>query len=674
MRLHLLLHHDEFLGFGEISVGSVPLRSAQTPVRVRISTPLGIEYSRFTLRALEGDSSEMRLRLTAHGQQNLHTELCDDYESDLLVPQVAGAPIEDELTWILRPARAEIGGETFAGFSYALEFASDARQIYRFTIEATWELGGDIAGVCHLHQAQCSPPLYRGARDTAFTTSVQKSLRGEGIENHSMQMNPRHGALQIFDYQYSPRGVLLGWWPRAQHIRSLIQKNRGETVLFVIDEQHVDYSSHVQSAPKEILFAPVKNELKARDLWKVAKDRAQQNWRAQWKIVASPIWTEAMLDMNALGNAPGAVCRWNGREIAPHEALRVFADEWLPQIEARGLEAAGFASFSQSDITEMGAACKRDSGIHGDLFVSSICNVWRYVPADYWGGMKAWKYFADAARERGIKVGVWVGSHISRNAPILREKPEWFNNGRTGKPNLGGYSSAMGATVNWNSGFRQWILEDLQRWRDEGGLDYAFLDSWSNLAALPLHYNADFSNNLDGLAHFISELQSLGFEHICAEGTAPFGVPHFGIGTHPTGAEGQNSLSWWNGKEDLADGLHPYILGFQEKSAQQARNACFRFMANRAIFTFEQLPDAQMDALYRVWPQVRAHMKGRETLPDGKGVLWRAEKKRVLFSYDAFEFEGGASVEQIYPVRKSLGDCAFRAEPMAIYKWEDEGE
>jgi hypothetical protein len=309
--------------------------------------------------------------------------------------------------------------------------------------------------------------------------------------------------------------------------------------------------------------------------------------------------------------------------------------------------------------------------------------------------MAAWKYFTEHAHALGLKVGTWMGNQMSRNAPILREHPEWFSIGRTGKSNLGGYTSMLGSAADWNSGFRQWVVDDLKQWRDEGGLDYLFIDSWGNLGLLPIHFSHNFTNNLDGIARLIADLQQAGFEYIQNESVGPFCIPRFGVGTHQTQAEGQNSLYWWLGNEDLADGLNICMRHLPGQSEEEAHAFHFRLLANYSLFSLQswtdetpkELADKEEDVpfwtgtagqsepahrypLLSIWPQVRDFMHGhrRTTLPEGQGVLWTGGACSVLWSYRPFSFAtAGRTVEQVYPVQRTMAPGDLQTDGLAVY-------
>ena len=55
---------------------------------------------------------------------------------------------------------------------------------------------------------------------------------------------------------------------------------------------------------------------------------------------------------------------------------------------------------------------------------------------------------------------------------------------------MGGYDDLIMAVVNWNSGARDWILEDLVAWKRQYGLDFIFFDSLGNLGLKTRNYAA----------------------------------------------------------------------------------------------------------------------------------------------------------------------------------------
>ena len=147
----------------------------------------------------------------------------------------------------------------------------------------------------------------------------------------------------------------------------------------------------------------------------------------------------------------------------------------------------------------------------------------------------------------------------------------------------------------------------------------------------------------------------------------PFCPPRFGLGTHQTLAEGQNSIFWWFGNEDMADGTNPGICLFENMTEDQMHAQHFKFLANYSLFTLS----AWHDRLRALWPEVRDSMfeKRRRPLPDGQGVFWTGGPRDVLWAYKGFRFAppAGKPVEQIYPVRRRMGAGPFNAEPLSVY-------
>jgi hypothetical protein len=200
---------------------------------------------------------------------------------------------------------------------------------------------------------------------------------------------------------------------------------------------------------------------------------------------------------------------------------------------------------------------------------------------------------------------------------------------------------------------------------------------------------------LEGAACFVAELQRAGFEYIQNEGMGPFCPPRIGLGTTQTRAEGQNSIYWWFGNEDIADGMSPMIFRFEGLDDDDAHARHFRFFANYSLLAFQtwaepppreviaqlgmnetwagtsgvRLPD-YYHQLMALWPAVRdfMHLKRRLTLPDGQGVFWTGGRRSVLWSYKAFPFPlNGLNAEQLYPKKKTCTNSKLMTEPLGIY-------
>ncbi len=662
----------EFLGLGRVSIGNAMLRAATVPLRPLIQTPDGIRYDAFRLDAVRRNGDEVVLVTTAFGRQTMFGQYRDEYDSLLAWPRVEGGPFRDILAWRLRPETLTLDDTTYRGFSYALRFRSRQRSIHQVLMVSTWELGGRATGNTLLNQGQVNPPVYKCAKRTAFTTACWRQLGEVGKpDGYSFQFSSRYSPIQCFDFQYGPAGTLFGYWPDFVDVHSLVQKNLGEDVVFVLDKCLQPLAKNVAFPRKCIMWAPPPDEGAKEhlmhDRWWQALEHAQGRVRAAFHIVSPRIVPEARLLYRTGLDANGKLVMWiAGKPCAPQDTLAAWAKHF-PALAAAGARRTMFAdAVAETDVTENGYTYKLQKGIHGDLVTGSVCNVWRYRMAEFWGGWKAWEKYYQAGQAAGLEIGHWVGGHLSVNAPILREHPEFVCQHANTRPHAGGYSFNLCSGLNWNVAC-DWMLEQFAEWKTHG-LDYVWFDSLGNIGLMGVDYKHHMQANAAGIGRFLGGLSRLGIRAIGVEGISPFGIGRFGLADNLTenkrahdSVAGQNDWSWWVGHEDLLFGTAPMVLPHPSRTPQELREQAFRAMANRSLLIFHETGEAsevdswpanvnRLAPTYHMYNALADLMQHRRLLPARRGVEWQGKAgRRALFAYAAFDYSlpTGARVERV---------------------------
>jgi len=260
----------------------------------------------------------------------------------------------------------------------------------------------------------------------------------------------------------------------------------------------------------------------------------------------------------------------------------------------------------------------------------------------YGGGAMA-KRFYELGHELGLEVGIWVGNHLSTKAPMLRTHPDWVLKDRNFSNPAGGYDDLIMAVVNWNSGARDWILDDLVTWKKDYGLDFIFFDSIGNLGLKTRNYMADdLADNFEGLVRFVAAVRRAGIEVIC-EGRSFVGAPHFGISndgnmeSESDPLRGQNSLGWFLGHEDMFSGMEAFTDNNRRVPKDRIVDMHFRMVAGGGLLDIHGGP-AELDAHFNIYNRVRDFMVHRTVLEDGQGIVWDSPAgTRVFFSFKAGE-------------------------------------
>ncbi len=656
---------DEWRGIGEVVVRGTRLRDGRQPMVVRLDTPDGYLYTQYFLRKIVpkkngGVEAHFRALGFPWGRQ----EYMDEYEQSLYNLKLGAEPVEDTLILRLAPATLTLGGQDWTGFSYAFEFRSAQRQVHRLLIDGSWELGGSIVGNTVLNQGQCNMPVYRGARDTLFTTACLKTLDRYGSPlGYSFQLVPRGGLTQGFDFQYGEQGALLQYWPEIVNVASLVESPAGSTRLQVVDEYRFPLTRHATPPPQFVLLCPGPlADHAARDLWWEAYQFVYGGIRKHYGVRESVVRPELGKAYSTRVAGDRVYMTVGGVEVDHTEVPYALADHVLPQLAKMGIRRFWPEVMSQSDTTEMGLKRKLDSGVHGGLCCSSVCATHRFLPAEFWGGLKAWRYMASRARELGIEIGAWFAPHLSANAPIFNEHPDWRITGPASGAYGGGYGFNTLSVCDWNTGLFDWVLNDLRRWQEEAGLDYLWTDSYSNLGLLMPNYAQGMRGNHDAFGRLYGELTKLGIKTFSFESVSPFGLMACGLSDlcgdkreQDKSVAGQNDFGWWVGHEDMAFNACMYQTYTPKRSEEELRGIQFRMMSNRGFVMLNSLITGNYEiprwwiALNQAYERALPHMQVRRLLPDGAGVRWLDGTAQVLWAYRNIDVPvpGGATVAEL---------------------------
>jgi hypothetical protein len=641
----------DFLGLGIIRIGGIALRSGQRPFLVRLSTVDGWFYSRFRIRAIRktGDGPADIL-LDAIGQPLGRHENYDDYGQPILELAPRENNVVDQLILKMAPVSMEMGGKTWDGFSYRLHFKSSARGIHRILTHATWEIGGRITGNIVLSQGQCNRPVYRGARNTIFTTACLKTLDQYGSpQGNSFQLGPRAGLIQGFDFQYSRAGILFQFWPGFQGgLSSLVESPKGQDLLHVIDEYRAPLSRDFQTDDKWIVFQPGHLAGPAvRDLWREAHEKVYGSVRKRFRIRPTLPLPDASSHCSSTVRNGELRCIVMGREVKTTEVLHAMGEWLIPQLARQGVRRY-FPNppVQESDVTILGFRRKVDGGVHGDLHCASVCSTHRFFPSEFWGGMKGWKHLVDQGHRHGMEIGAWFAPHFSPRAPIFVEHPEYRMIDLMGRPDGGGYGFHNATSADWNTGIYDWVLADIRRWKKEGGIDFLFVDSYSNLGLLQVNHSARMRTNFVALARLFRDFQRIGISSLLFEGMTSLGCPWFGladlrgkrVGQNRTVA-GQNDFGWWIGEEDMAYNCQMNVSPVGRTPLELER-LMFRMAANRCYLQLDKIGDKRhrlpdwVVRQNRLYNQALPFMQDRRrVLPDGKGIEWVSSSARLVWTF-----------------------------------------
>jgi len=706
VRVELVLQEERLLGIGNVHVCDVPIRSDATVLRPDFSTIDAVYYQDFVLDEVVREDSATVLRGKALGRPGVYGTVMDEYDYTQVFPRVRGVQ-PDAFDWILTPEELELDGQRYVGFSLGFRFESSSNEIHRLTTVATWEIGGKATGNSLYQQSFGCPQVYSVADDTHFTTAILKRLdRWQDWKGMSYQLAPRWGEMQPFDFQAAPQGVLFSYWKDPHSVKSLVQKNPGEEVVFVVDEYDFALTGSVTTPAKHILFSPSPDPSTGRpqheviDMWTRAMDHSSGIIRGFFGIQPSrpqphldsggePLFPEGskVYVRTAAEVADGPKDDWmwrveddkfyfifRGEKVESHDVQYWMADNVLPELHEKGLTRVSSWWVGQSDFTELCFMNHAQKGWHGDLTVSSVCGVQRFAPSEFYGGWRGWRYFADRARSYGIRIGSWIGMHISPRSPAVLENPDYVIMHANTLAHGGGYGINAINSINWCSGAKQWFLDDMKRWHDEG-LDWIWFDSWPNMTTLPLNYGGRMEPMQWEGSTVLGELQKIGYSWFGFEGITPFGVHACGLHdpmvdyAHHVyaGVVGQSDLANYIGREYMGYDQAMMAVPNPRRDPAILRELSFRFCANRSLTLVNEADSQTYVALLPL-------MEKRFMLPDDRGVRWEStDGSQVLFAYREFAFpvDADAQVTRVKGASEtpvSLSGGTLTTEPFTAYR------
>lgn len=686
------LDRNLILGIREVRAGKLPLRNATKLWKPFFATPEGIHYNRFELRdAKVTRAGEVTILADAVGSAAGIQEEQDEYLGDIVNLSLPDLPVRDRFEWILAPSASRLDGRAFQGFSYRYRFTSrTGRKIYRLFDDATWEIGGQVKGNTLLLQGEVNPPATELTKDLFFTTAcnyygAEMTAFMTEPKRVSFQRLPRFGTLQAFDFIAHAKGALLGLFEPLEEVLTVVQKNKGEDVLHVLDELRRPLSDAFETFPKHILFhaapGPWARE-DQRNLWAAAYDLVHEAVRRRYRVKPSPIQPRVWIPQVSRDTFT-----LDGNTYPREKNLVAFADRRIDAWADMGAKEICIHSIWHSDYTEDRLKFKDQSGMHGGLTVGSICNVRSHDVAPLWGGAESLAYFVRKAHARGVQVQLWWASHLSRRAPIFAERPDFMLLARDGLPNGGGFGHQSLVTVDLNNpDCFNWMLGKLVALHKLTGFDGLFHDSYGNMTFLPMHYADPLRRGQqNAYARFVNRLQKAGIKTFTVEGIGPLGVGHFGMNLLPkTGklAKGyQCALNWWLGQEDMIYGLNMGISAKPwENCETDPREFAFRCLAGGGRFGFTG-HDADQTELWTGWMRDLNRIHGRIgpvtgrrlLLAGGRGALWERKADRLLFAFKPFEHPvgKGRTVRLVTPEGEqnvAAENGRFAARPWSLYR------
>lgn len=694
-----------WLGFGQISVGGVALRSGRLPLGVDIRTPDGVQisgYQPIACRAIEGGGTALEFACELHpgGAMDwmLHTVRTRVNISDW--SRVDELAQDTRLIVELRPVQRHIRDVSMHGFSYRYHFTSNHLRIHRILDRGSWEIGGEISGNTVWSRSAFHPA------DHTFTSDATARLSSEwylpGITNPSIfQFLPWQTNGQGFSFTRNDAGCLVTWAHGVTHIRSLFERQRGAQEFMHLHEHCGDLSGDFSTVPMEVLFAPGATQRHSMiNLYEGVRDLVWNTLHDEAGIRRERIQSYAVVE------------EWGLPDFATyrHEAiptLRALAPKWVM-----------IPNQFQNDMNTWGVSnmcCTVDLKVSDAISAEHLTGFCADIRA--WGGqIEMWgnTSFSGLTYHFGIRDHMthgrqgriqhlpWAGSV----GEIAAKTPQFWLRNQAGHIEADHYNVVFccanlrepAVTAYWHTAWK-----DLH---EKIGISGIFLDSSFNLSSDKFHWQGEVQGHggatpdqahLHGKgrpereppgailtqyhAHLqlVATMQGYGYRY-SGEDIGLFGVNRAGascisrIGNFHLWSE---SVCAFDAHAIRAVEHDPATVFFTALAYRQIWTIYWNFLAKKLAWTLDKprdaddLPSTEQIALIQAFDRVESAMIERTVMPDGN-VLYQHGQQHVLWAITATKIPLPSTLSVMDVLARTTSEKnSLEAQARHIYVWTE---
>lgn len=597
-------------------------------------TPDGVAYHSLRFRNVLERGAQVIVEIDAVGFQAPIKQDLDMF----LFPTISGASgeVTDTLEVILEPLTQDLNDETYRGFSLSYAFRSASRAIHWMFESIAIAPAGILdhaslmtqhltSNICRLEEELTRDSVYAN-EENYDATCIQAPCRG--------------GGSQLYDLVQGSGLAVVTYFAAPGALKAVVTTKPGEDFVTVSDFHYQELSSEFITQPRIVLAAKA-----------AAPDsRAQRinRWTA-WYDYTTTLWQKALGISHSETLPVIAFDGTGGGGVDPGctypELLTVWAERmgWLQDNGIRGI--------ILHTPEWLSAANQRTRVLGGNN-----CTPSRYLLSDHLGGDEGMRKFCEVAHAHGVKVYVWISGHLWIEALAWRQHPEWVVR-NVGNLIWDGHYHCIHA-MSFVHGAREWMAADLKHLRDAAGVDGVWFDSFTNISLQAINYQSPKREpNAPAVLAFLGDLSKMGYE-IMVECMSQLGVSSWG-NLAPGKLQGQEELLYNSSLrtylEDWLKNPTAYSPGyyFRTLAARSPIGMWIKeFMGHPAEFP---LPVPEWVApLNRAYAKVEAHMRFREVLEDGAGVLWRDAQRHssAMFAFQDGTFTFETSVVDLMTGKK----------------------
>ncbi|HUS57961.1 MAG TPA: hypothetical protein VM141_04840 [Planctomycetota bacterium] len=520
---------EHFAGIADVHFNETPLRSPALPWMVYTESDDGFRFDTFRLREVKATASEALIVFSSVGTWMPRLQ-CADALGDARVATRSLAPPTATFRWRFRETIETIHENTWTGLAMQVEVHCPGHPVHWLIEDTTWELGGSAAGCTLIQQDLSSIDLEQSVRaDSAFSTIEQFQKRGDDGKtwggSYPMDMLPRCAGASPLDFQVKDNLAMCLFAEKPSLTRARLAKFADEDVIHHTDRPFFPLSEHAAAPERKLLVYRHPRPLK------------RHEWRNLWLDAFTEVRGRIHSNYGFAAERPRPqlwVMLWNAE-------LGVYGPEWVDALIAA---LPTYRRLGYTDVETHGVFIGTSNDPKRED--KNVCCNYEYIFADEFGGNAAMKRLYDAAHAQGIRMWQWFGLEFDMKSRLWAEHPEWILREANGDPWDGGYPHLCCGRMR--SKYADYLLESISRIRAETGLDAIFWDSYQNMGATCVDWQApDKAPQAEEIWRFQAALQKLGFTGQRCETVTIFGITNvgmYGFDNEPDGLWRLRRRSW----------------------------------------------------------------------------------------------------------------------------------
>ena len=500
--MDLALEGKRFLGIGEVRCGRRVLRSAALPWTFYTESETGFRFDEFRLKDVRRSGQEAILLFTSEGRWLPRLQAADAMGDARIATRSVKRPVA-RFRWTFRTVTEAIEENEWTGLAMQLHVDSPGHPIHWVLEDATWEIGGRAAGCTLIQQDVSTIDLEQAVRASSAFSTIEKFFTPGWGGSYPMDMLPRAAGAAICDFQVREDTALVLLAERPGLTRARIEKRMGENVIHYTDRPFFLLTEHARAPERKLLVYRHPQALK------------RHEWRNLWLDCFTEV-RRRILD--EYGFKPEVPLPTIGAHLWDADLNR-HGPAWTEPLIRAFPE---FAKLGYREVMTFGVWESVTSDPARTIEDGNICCPYAFRFAEAFGGAAGMKRLLDAAHANSIQIYQWFGFQFAKFAPIWKEHPDWILREANGDPWDANYQILSCGRMR--SPFRNHILAEIKKVKDDTGLDSIFWDSYQNLGVTCVDWQApDKAPQADEIWTLQAELQRYGFKQR-AEVVTIFGV------------------------------------------------------------------------------------------------------------------------------------------------------